>query len=290
MSSSTLSRRVILFKQIPADGSIDKYAKLLSESGFDPEVVPTLSFEFCCQPEVHEALSHPGNYRGLLLTSQRAVEAAAASCIPADGSAAQAFGETIAPEWNERLVCSVGAATSLAATEQLALTSHFKDAGNAEQLADQLLTELSRDGCTHGGGDLPFLFLCGDLRRDTLPDKLRAASHRVHEIVCYRTTAALTLTTRGREITAELTGSMPEPGAEGWTWLVFFSPSGVEFSYASLLSQLSGVAHVRVAAIGKTTADALLQHGVTVHAVAKKPSADNLLEAIAAASTCSTPS
>ena len=106
----------------------------------------------------------------------------------------------------------------------------------------------------------PLLFLCGDKRRDVLPDGLFEAGVRYSELEIY------TSSTRG-----DL--AIPEETA----WLVFFSPSGLQAVEASGIDP----AAYRLAAIGETTARALEEAGYPVSAIADEPSPDALANAIA---------
>ena len=127
------------------------------------------------------------------------------------------------------------------------------DAGTAADLVDQI---------ADAEPETPLLFLCGNRRRDDLPDGLRDAGIPFEELVVYETRARSDL-------------SLPPPGDE--TWLAFFSPSGLE---AVRRADTGPLDEYRCAAIGPTTASALEEEGLTPEAVASEPSPEGLVDAI----------
>jgi len=105
------------------------------------------------------------------------------------------------------------------------------------------------------------LFLSGNRRRDTLPEGLEEMGRPFDEQVVYETHPRTTF-------------DLP-PSSQG-TWLVFFSPSGIEAVQAA-----DGEPDAyRIAAIGPTTAGALRTAGLRVQAVADNPSPPALVTAI----------
>ena len=51
------------------------HPQVLEKSGFSVQVLPVLSFAFCRLDELYDALSSPGSYSSLVLTSPRVVQA-----------------------------------------------------------------------------------------------------------------------------------------------------------------------------------------------------------------------
>ena len=129
--------------------------------------------------------------------------------------------------------------------------------GRAEDLADLIISEGIED---------PLLFLCGDRRRDELPDRLSEAGVPVEERVVYHTIPDASALT-------DVPSSVPD-------WVVFFSPSGVE---AANSVEAFPWNRVRVAAIGPTTADALREAGSAPAAVATTPTPEALVTALSLA-------
>ena len=133
---------------------------------------------------------------------------------------------------------------------------------------------LHGEGETGSGADLaafiadadpqaPLLFLCGNRRRDELPDRLQAEGIAFDELTAYETHSRTDLT-------------LPPPGQE--TWLSFFSPSGLD---AALQAETEGALdEYHCAAIGSTTAGALEEAGLVVDAVAQSPPPEGLVDAV----------
>jgi len=110
------------------------------------------------------------------------------------------------------------------------------------------------------------LFLAGNRRREALPDGLEAAGISFEEEIVYETRPRTDLTL---------------PPSDGETWLVFYSPSGLEALYAS---EVTTVAEYRIATIGPTTAAELQDAGLEVDAVADVPSPRGVTDAVVGAS------
>ena len=74
----------------------------------------------------------------------------------------------------------------------------------------------------------PLLFPCGNLRREALPSTLASHGLQLHCVTAYHTTADPGIATGLRAVVAR----EEEEGEGGGEhcWMVFFSPSGVEFA------------------------------------------------------------
>ena len=225
------------------DEAPDLYRAALREAGLRAVCEPVLAFTFPRQAQLRDRLAAPDPYAGLLATSPRATVALE-----------QVFAshEALADGWADRLAYAVGPKTA-ARLQALGLRARGDDTGTADALAARIVKD---------DPDAPLLFLSGNRRRETLPEALRAAEVRFDELVVYETHARtdLDVPARGRA-----------------SWLVFFSPSGLE-----AVTRAEGVdvqAH-RLAAIGPTTAEALEGDGHAVEAVADEPSPDGLVAAL----------
>lgn len=231
----------VLLLRSADDTTPDRYVDACRVVGLVAACAPVLAFTFPHQDDVRRALSRRARYAGLVVTSPRAVEAvrrgfdAAPDCRDA---------------WADAPAFAVGAATA-AAVREVGLVPRGHDAGSA--------TELARVITASSLASERLLFLCGNRRRDALPDALRAAHVDVDEVEAYVTTPRTDLT-------------IPD----GVTWLAFFSPSGIE---AVRQSDVDASAY-RVAAIGPTTAAALRNAGIPVDAVAEVPRPDALAAAM----------
>lgn len=119
--------------------------------------------------------------------------------------------------------------------------------------------------CTQHSSGLPLLFLCGDARRPELPQTLLAQAVPFVELAIYATKQHEQL---GIGIDA----------LQRLHSMVFFSPAGAR-AVQSLLT-LQTLSHVKLFAIGPTTASELSKLGFTIAGVAKKPTPAALTEVI----------
>lgn len=224
----------------------DPYVSAFEEAGFQAICEPVLAFAFPNQPTLQDRLEEKERYAGLIATSPRVAEALD-----------RAFGDRkdLARSWRDAPAYAVGPKTA----ERLwtvGLDPQGAEAGDAAALAEWIVDDAPR---------APLLFLCGNRRRDTLPDRLQAAGVPFEEVIVYETHTRDTL-------------NLPPP--RGTTWLAFFSPSGLE-----AVQQAPSVdpERYRIAAIGPTTKGTLEEAGLSVEAVATEPSPEGLVAAITAA-------
>ncbi|TCJ13219.1 uroporphyrinogen-III synthase [Flaviaesturariibacter flavus] len=164
----------------------------------------------------------------VVFTSMNAVEAVAAQV-------------RTAPDWK---VYCIGHSTRALVESELGLPV-AGTANDAAALADVIIA----------AGETEVLFFCGDIRRDTLPVKLREAGIRINEQVVYRTIAT------------------PQRVGKDYRALLFFSPSAVE-SYFSVNQPAK---HSVLFAIGTTTADAIRRHFSGTVVIARQPGKEDLL-------------
>lgn len=118
-------------------------------------------------------------------------------------------------------------------------------ADDAAALADVIIS----------AGEKELLFFCGDIRRDTLPVKLREAGISLHEYEVYHTIAT------------------PQRITRDYRALLFFSPSAVE-SYFSVNQPAKKSV---LFAIGTTTADTIRRHFNGTVITARQPGKEALL-------------
>ncbi|XP_014800757.1 PREDICTED: uroporphyrinogen-III synthase isoform X4 [Calidris pugnax] len=112
------------------------------------------------------------------------------------------------------------------------------------------------------------LFPCGALKREVLPTALREKGIPLESLTVYQTTQHPDL----RESLSSYFSQQGIPAS-----VVFFSPSGVKFCLQHI-QKLSGdfLAHIKFAAIGPTTAEALEAAGVPVPCTAESPTPQDL--------------
>lgn len=121
-------------------------------------------------------------------------------------------------------------------------------AENASQLANEILRDRSITSIN---------FVCSNIRRSELPDRLRRHGVRVHEIQAYQTTLC------------------PVVIKSLYQGVIFFSPSAIE-SFLSVNSSKDCVAFC----IGQTTASSARDSGFTTICVAQKPTQESVIDLI----------
>ncbi|HLO83198.1 MAG TPA: uroporphyrinogen-III synthase [Chitinophagaceae bacterium] len=121
-----------------------------------------------------------------------------------------------------------------------------KDTGNkASELADKIIED----------GEKDVIFFSGNLRRDDLPEKLKANGIHVHELEIYKTFHT------------------PRTLGEEYDGIIFFSPSAAESFFSTNRINNNTVCF----AIGETTAAALRQHTNNRIMVAEHPRQENVI-------------
>jgi uroporphyrinogen-III synthase len=222
--------------------SPDPYVAAFESAGFDAASVPVLDFEPAGRDALAERIAEPEKHGGLLVTSPRGADALRGLDLRG---------------WAGKPTFVVGPRTA-EDVRALGLAPVGEEAGHADALADRIIADPPAK---------PLLFLCGDLRRDVLPDRLLSAGVAFDELVVYRTIGDA----------SALEAYLAQP----LDWLAFFSPSGVE---AAL--ELDGISwnSLSAAAIGPTTADALRAAGIHPAAVAASPTPEALVAAVTSAS------
>ena len=224
----------------------DPYLRAFAEAGLRAECRPVLRFAFPAEQPLRERLRGRDQYAALVATSPRAVRALR-----------RAFDAepTLRRAWDGARAYAVGPKTGRR-LRALGFDVRGEEAGDAEALVSIIVED---------GPSAPLLFLSGNRRRETLPDGLRAGEVPFEELVVYETHLRTSL-------------SLPERSG---TWLVFFSPSGLEAVRKGADRPLGAF---RCAAIGPTTAEALREAGATVEAVADQPAPEALVRAVTQAS------
>lgn len=239
--SAEAAPKVVLLRS--ASGPDDAYVQALEAAGFRAECVPVLAFRFPRQEILRDRLARPGQYAGLIATSPRAARAVEQA----------GFNASAAAEWASKPAYAVGPKTA-EALRGVGLAPRGEEAGSAAALASVIASKKT-----------PYLFLCGNRRRDTLPIALQEVGTAYEELVAYET---------------YLRTEIDLPEAHSGDWLVFFSPSGIEAVAEQSTEAASGY---RWAAIGPTTGAALREHGWSPDAVAAAPTPESLVAAIQAA-------
>ncbi len=166
-------------------------------------------------------------------------------------NAALAFDQIVNIELPWKIFC-IGQATKKTAEKIFGEERIIGVADNAEDLSDVILQDEEIQ---------KVYFFCGNQRRDELPNKLKAGGVDVEEIVVYET--------------IETPQKMSRKYYDG---ILFFSPSAVK-SYFSL-NKLSE--EIQVFAVGKTTADSIIEHGEREIITAEIPGQESLIDRVIA--------
>ncbi len=164
-------------------------------------------------------------------------------------NAALAFDQIVNTELPWKIFC-IGQATRKVAEKIFGAERIIGIADNAEDLSNVILKdeEIKK---VH--------FFCGNQRKDELPNKLKAEGIEVEEIIVYET--------------IETPQKMSRKQYDG---ILFFSPSAVK-SYFSL-NKLNE--EIQVFAVGKTTADSILQNDKREIITAEIPGEENMIDLV----------
>ena len=250
---------VVLFRS-PKEGEEDLYEKGLRAAGFLPFSLPVLDFSFINLDILSLYLTKSNDYSGIILTSPRAVEACS-----------RALQMSSTDEEKRKICLTLTCYCVGPSTRQQASHVGFRpvdcDAGNAEKLAKYIIESKA---------DIKsLLYPCGNLRRDTLSVKLKAERISLQEIVVYETVKCKTI----REDIEKIIDLHGEP-----QYLVYFSPSGVQYTADLFDSGVLQLKNIKIIAIGSTTEGELKERKIEVAATAKTPDYTGVMEALLHAS------
>lgn len=228
--------RIILFRSPHPD---DVYEAVFRDAGWQVASVPVLAFRYKNEAVLHEKLENAG---GLIVTSPRAGDLCG-KLLKADAA--------LRKKWLQRPIVCIGK-RSAEALEGVGLCPFVSAQASGEAVAEAAMNRPAPS----------WLFVCGNLRRDALPDRLQVGGVPFEELEVYDTLLRDDLDLAQIQV--------PD-------WVVFFSPSGV----ASVQSQWPAAwKGVQKAAIGSTTADAITKAGWRVDAIAANPDPQSLLAAV----------
>ncbi|NXA03232.1 HEM4 synthase, partial [Sapayoa aenigma] len=259
--------KVLLLKD-SKDSGLDPYIKELGLYSLEATLIPVLSFEFLSLEGLFEKLSHPECYGGLVFTSPRAVEAIKI-CLKEDSNK-EAWSKSLKQMWNMKPTYVVGKATA-SLVQEIGLTAQGEKAGNAEKLAEYICSREKPNSSA-------LLFPCGALKREVLPTVLREKGIPLEGLTVYQTS-------QHPDLQESLSSYFTQQGIPAS--VVFFSPSGVRFCLQHIQKFLGDVInHVKFAAIGPSTAEAMEAAGIPVSCTAHSPSAQDLAAGIHRALHC----
>lgn len=256
MSTSThatkLSKKSVLLFRAPKEGTTDLFEKELREHKYKPVSIPVLDFNYINIDKLSQCLIQYRDYSAIVFTSQRAVEATQLSI--SDSSKEVNYSD---------LTCYVVGGSTCKAAKDAGFNAVYGDAGNAEKLAEYIITE---EKCR----DKPILYPCGNLRRDTLSKKLKEAGFCLNEIEVYETVRNKSIKLKVEELIQHQ--GLPE-------YVVYFSPSGVQYTEDIVSSGILPLDQLKVIAIGPTTEKELREKDIPVYSVASIPDPEGLIQA-----------
>lgn len=238
----------------------DPYHEILEPSSFKPTFVPLLDHVHINQEETIKLLESDKfilHTSAIIITSQRAVESLAStlSKLPEDYRA-KVF---------EKTAYTVGPATFKILSELgFKNVKGGEEAGNGDILSDIILNDIKENDDEH------FVFFTGEIRRDIIPKKLSNNGVSIKEVVIYKTEEK-------SGIIDDFTDKFHNCSNNS-KWIVFFSPQGTAEIVDHLKTQ--DLSNTKIGSIGPTTEKYLIENGIKVDLVSKKPDAQNLFDGI----------
>ena len=251
---------VLLFKSEKSEaGLVDPYRKALENSALrcTTYFTPVLRFEpnKAGLQQLRQLLQNDPP-TALALTSPRASEALA--LVLAENTL----------DLRKVTLYVVGAATAKPLTA-LGFSVCGENAGSAKKLGEIIV----------GAKEKQVLFLCGDKRRDDLPEVLARGGVECSEVVVYGSVLV-------EEVDIPPVFTNRQQGKELELWCVFFSPSGLDcICKDHNMGKIQPISGIKVGAIGQTTASAVENKaslGFTLCAVAEKPNPKSLVQSLEA--------
>lgn len=252
MASANTKGTVLLLKA-PRDTEEDHFVETLKEAGFRVSVVPVLSFKFVNRDVLASALSN--RYWGIIFTSVRAVHAVTQALAEHNNSSINLDPHS--------LRCFVVGHMTAEAARKADFEPEGEETGNAEKLAEYI-----HDAVESIEKRL-LLYPCAQMRRDTLRDRLKSCDCHVEEVIAYETVPSENI----KENIAHVFSSEDSPDS-----VVYFSPSGVQFTEALVEQGVLPLQLLKVYALGPATQQALLDRSIALAGVASKPDPASLLQ------------
>ncbi|CAG9563680.1 unnamed protein product [Danaus chrysippus] len=238
-------KKVVLFKSVSED-----YKKVFNENNYEAIFVEPLQFEYMNLNQLGDKLAE-SEYKGMILTSPRAVEAVSKCWSPSKFVT-----------WSTKRVYTVGEVSNNKIKLLLGLEALGTTTGNAENLANLIANE----NCENE----KFLFPCGNLRSEILPNILESKGITVDPVTVYETKENENLKSNLLELNDTMNPCC----------MVFFSPSGCEYIYRQLQTFNNNLSNLPHFAIGNSTAHKIENLGVEIAGVAEKPKAESVIESV----------
>ncbi|XP_015179973.1 PREDICTED: uroporphyrinogen-III synthase-like [Polistes dominula] len=232
----------------------DNYLITLQSVGYKCYYLYTSRFEFDNSPNLKMCLQNAEYYSGLILTSQRAVEAIY-NILKDD--------KISLSRWQKLPAYCVGPATASLAKNNLGLEFCLgSETGNTKDLAKVIISHKALI-------TKPLLYPCSEIAHATIEQVLSKNSIDLKKLVAYRTVMRQSLEADFLNIVS----TTPKI-------YVFFSPSTVDYFVSILKRHPNYIKNIKAVAIGPTTKQSLIQAKFEVYATAANPNPTSLLEAI----------
>lgn len=238
--------KVVLFKSPENSCS---YVDLLESNGYTSIFIPVLEFAFINLDELLIKFKDHDRYHGLVITSQRAVDAIK-QCL--NGTV------EILENWRKKMIFVVGEATGRKLLNDLDLSACDVQPGNANALADYIIELNQKNTLTKA-----LLFPCGNLKSEVLPTRLSADKIVLESLDVYTTRMH-------RALIDSILNLSTKDGVP--LNLVFFSPSGVGFVVPILKDVGYNFEESKIIAIGPSTGKKIIELGLNLFGIAEEPS------------------
>jgi uroporphyrinogen-III synthase len=235
--------------------STDDYNSVLSAHKFQPIFISSLDFHYKNLNILADKLEKPNDYSGIIFTSPRSITATV-----------EAIHESqLNDTWKDLKNYCVGPTSFAQLQKFLHLSPLGKDTGNASSLADFIKSDIKDCSITK-----PFLMPCGNLKQDILQTKLSDYGYSVEPVEVYETVPE-------RNLEKNIENVFQDTAIE---YIVFFSPSGINFS-ANIFNKLNvDLNEKKLIALGPSTKKTIENHGFKVYATAEKPSPESLVKVL----------
>lgn len=256
-----MSKRVLLLKNssVPSD----PYEERLTSLGYQPTFIPLLTHTHFDKSETIQYLESAefiNDVDVIIITSQRGVEMLDECLQSVDGG--------IQAKICQKIAYTVGPATyGILQRMGFSNVRGGNQAGNGLKLAYLINEELTSQ---QYNSERKMIFFTGEIRKDILPKTLKGMNYNLVEKVIYKTA-------HRDDIVANFNQKWVGGSGSDSDWIVFFSPQGTE----SIVRHIQLDSRVyRIASIGPTTEEYLLQNGIRPDVVSAKPDAVSLVSSI----------
>ncbi|KAF2350720.1 Tetrapyrrole biosynthesis uroporphyrinogen III synthase [Trinorchestia longiramus] len=238
-------KRVWLLKSCSSKD--ETFKKAVEDAGFSVKLFPSLSFSAVNEAALREHLQRPNDFYGMVFTSSQAVKFVKDlyKTLPVEHH----------QSWLTKKIFAVGEATAQASQNSLQLPAIGSHCGNAQKLAEFIISEVPPF-------DKPLLIPCSDISIDDLPRFLIDNDRDYRALTCYKTSVHPDLESVLQQ-TVDVEG-LPDI-------MVFFSPSGVDYTLPIIKEMGEILDTVKFIALGPSTNAALVGEEMQVAGICSAP-------------------